>query len=132
MVVAAGAVVVAATTAVVGDAGPAGTATVAPLHTSSDDPAAGPHAFGYTQPAIGAAPDAASRASAQPLPTLTVAAVSCGGGSVTGAAVAVYIGSCAGFAPPTLESAGGGYCEKDARAVAAIVPAPDPPVCQGW
>lgn len=108
MVAAGGSVVPAATVA---GAAPAGIATVSPLHTSSDDPATGPHAFGYTQPAIGAILEPVSRAFAQPLPTLTVAAVYCGGGNVIGAAVGVYIGSWAGFAPFTLDRTGGGYCE---------------------
>ena len=99
-------------------------------HTAAVEPAAGPHASGYTHPAIGTAARLVSAGSAQPSPPVVVAAVNVDGvGRVGIALVAVYIGSWLGSSPLTLESAGGGYCEKDASAVAAMVPAPEPPVC---
>ena len=81
-------------------------------------------------PGIGAATPAVSVGSAQPLPVVTSENV--GPGNVGAGLVSVYIGNKDGLAPLTLEIAGGGYWERDARAVAEIVPAPGPPVCQGW
>ena len=109
-----------------------GAGGVAPPHTAAVDPTGGPHASGYTHPAIGAAARLVSAASAHPSPAETVAAENVGVGSVGTALVAVYMGSWAGFASFTFEIWGGGYCEKEAIAVAAIVPAPAPPVCHGW
>ena len=107
-------------------------AAVEPPHTAAVEPGGGPHAFGYTQPAICTAARLVSAASAQPSPAATVAPENTGGGSVGTALVAVYAGSSAGSSPSTFEICGGGYCENEASAVAAIVPAPDPPVCHDW
>ena len=63
-------------------------------HTAAVEPAAGPHASGYTHPAIGTAARLVSAGSAQPSPPVVVAAVNVDGvGRVGIALVAVYIGS---------------------------------------
>ncbi len=109
-----------------------GIVAVGPLHTTSVKPAGGPHASGYTHPATCTTARLVSAASAQPSPPVTVADANTGVERVGTTPVAVYMGSCVGSAPLTFESEGGGYCENDASAVDAIVPAPDPPVCQDW
>lgn len=89
------------------------------------------HASGYVHPAIAVGAAAVSPVLNQPSPTstlLVMLAVKVGGGKVTTVPVEVYDGRrLAG--PGALEIVAGGHWPNDAVAVAAIVPAPAPPVC---
>ena len=91
------------------------------------------HASGYVHPLTGVTIAAVSALSAHPSPTLAVTEpVNEGGGSVTAPRVAVYVGRSDTDPTGTPAMDVGGNVPNCALAVAAIVPAPAPPVCHDW
>lgn len=90
------------------------------------------HANGYWQPAMAVTLLAVSLGSAQPSGAEDVADGNCSGGSVTIASVLVYCGRNSTLCAGTFAMVVGGQTPNVSREVAAIVPAPAPPVCQGW
>lgn len=91
------------------------------------------HGSGYVQPEIVVTPPPLSAVLNQPSPGATVAlAVNVGGGKVTTEPVDVYKGSSGtsvAAGNPLREA--GGHAPYNAVALADMVPAPAPPVCQG-